>query len=84
VTPWFFVGEDSGSSLLDIDDTLKTMAQNGIVTFMDVYFSLDHRVSNLTRSTFWFEYEKVRRSIEGCYAVNRPRVATPVNHPSPT
>ena len=77
VTPWFFVGEDSGSSLLDIDDTLKTMAQNGIVTFMDVYFSLDHRVSNLTRSTFWFEYEKVRRSIEGCYDVNHPRVARP-------
>eukprot|EP00520_Triparma_pacifica_P008820 CAMPEP_0118651770 /NCGR_PEP_ID=MMETSP0785-20121206/10958_1 /TAXON_ID=91992 /ORGANISM="Bolidomonas pacifica, Strain CCMP 1866" /LENGTH=1735 /DNA_ID=CAMNT_0006544235 /DNA_START=47 /DNA_END=5251 /DNA_ORIENTATION=- len=57
VTPWFFFGEDTGQQLLDIDETLKTMAQNGISAFMDVFFTLDHRESNLTRSTFWFEVE---------------------------
>lgn len=57
MTPWFFTGEENGQSLLNIDGTLETMAQNGIVGFMDIYFSLDNRHSNLTRSTFYFEYE---------------------------
>ena len=32
------------------------MAENGVMGFCDIYFTLDNLGSNLTRSTFSFEY----------------------------
>jgi len=52
VSEWFF--EDG--NLIDVDGTLKTMAENGVTGFCDIYFTLDNLGSNLTRSTFSFEY----------------------------
>lgn len=59
VTSWFFETSADGSvqSLLNVDDTLRSMAENGIFSFMDVYFSLNYRQSNLTRSTYNFDYQ---------------------------
>ena len=57
ITGWFFSDDANGNpQLLNIDDTLKGMAQSGVAIFMDLYFSLDYRQSNLTRSSFAFEY----------------------------
>jgi hypothetical protein len=56
VSNWFFdMGRDGEEGLLNIDDTLKSMSQSGVNSFMDVFFSLDFRQSNLTRSTFNFQ-----------------------------
>ena len=59
VTSWLFETSEDGSvqSLLNVDDTLRSMAENGIFGFMDVYFSLNYRQSNLTRSTYNFDYQ---------------------------
>jgi hypothetical protein len=57
IISWFYNVDDEGEAhLMSIDDTLKGMAQSGMISFMDVYFSLDHRVSNVTRSSLNFEY----------------------------
>jgi hypothetical protein len=56
ITNWFFDTADDGTeALLDVDKTLETMAKSGVVAFMDVFFSLDYRQSNLTRSTFYVD-----------------------------
>ena len=52
ITSWFFSPE---GDLLDIPSTLTAAAQNGLLGFMDVFFSLDNLGSNLTRSSFYFE-----------------------------
>ena len=57
ITGWFFVQDDEEKpQLLDLDSTIRGMAQSGVAVFMDIFFSLDHMQSNLTRSTFYFEY----------------------------
>ena len=58
VSEWFFREDTAGKDqLMDVDETLRGMAQSGTIIFMDLFFSLDHLQSNLTRSTFFFEYE---------------------------
>ena len=65
ISEWFFVKDsEDNPQLLGIDDTLRGMAQSGVVVFMDLFFSLDYRESNLTRSTFYFEYEDTERHKE--------------------